>query len=330
MTIREIAKLAGVSSAAVSRYLNNGSLSREKKERIQAVIRETGYRPSEYARALRTRKSRQIGVLVPQIDSESAPRILEGIGQVLEGKGYYFLLTDSGRSMEKEIRMLADFAVSQVDGLILCASVITERHREILENMPFPVVLAGQKSEICSCVYHNDYQAAREVMRHLLESGCRYPAYLGVARQDPAAGEARYQGAKSALEEKGFSMDKIPSALVEFTSHSGYLGMEALLGMGMPVDGVFCASDLIAAGAMACLKDRGLRVPDEISVTGIGHGRVADLVSPRLTTVHYHYRTCGREAAGMLLELLENPGAERREKQLECSLVAGESTQRQG
>lgn len=325
MTIREIARLAGVSSAAVSRYLNHGSLSAEKKERIRAVIRETGYRPSESARALRTRKSRQIGVIVPQIDSESAPRILEGISQVLEVKGYHFLLMDSGRNMKKEIEMLEDFSGSQVDGLILCASVFTRRHREILGDMPFPVVAAGQRTDLCSCVYHDDYQAAREVMGYLLRTGCRHPAYLGVSRRDPAAGEARYRGAESALAEKGFSIDKIPSALTDFTVRSGYRGMKALLEMGTAVDGVFCASDLIAAGAMACLRDRGLRIPDEVRVTGIGHGMVAELVSPRLTTVHYHYRTCGREAAGMLMELLEDPRAGRKEKMLECSLVTGES-----
>ena len=137
MTIQEIARMAGVSSAAVSRYLNQGSLSQEKRERIRAVIEQTDYRPSEYARALRTKRSRQIGVVVPQIDSEAVPRILSGISQELDQENYHFLLMNSSGSMEKEVRMLASFAGSQVDGLILAASQITGGHREEIEKMPF-------------------------------------------------------------------------------------------------------------------------------------------------------------------------------------------------
>ena len=325
MTIQEIARMAGVSSAAVSRYMNQGSLSQEKRERIRAVIEQTDYRPSEYARALRTKRSRQIGVVVPQIDSEAVPRILSGISQELDQENYHFLLMNSSGSMEKEVRMLASFAGSQVDGLILAASQITGGHREEIEKMPFPVVLVGQRTDICSCVYHNDRQAAWAAMNHLLKSGVERPAYLGVTRRDLAAGEARFQGAGAALAQNGFSIEEIPKEEVEFTSESGYRGMEKLLEARETPDGVFCASDLIAAGAMACLRDRGYRVPHQVRVTGIGHGRVADLLTPRLTTVHYHYKTRGREAARMLLELIENPRARRREKQLQVRLVVQES-----
>lgn len=325
MTISEIARLAGVSSASVSRYLNHGSLSEEKKEKIRAVIRETNYKPSEYARALRTKKSRKIGVIVPQIDSESAPRMLRGIHEELEQKGYHVLFMNSERDMDKEIEMLEDFAGSQVDGLILAASVISEKHREYLRSMPFPVVLAGQRSEDFSCVYHDDYSAARKIMGYLLEQGCKYPAYLGVTRKDLAAGEGRYQGVYAALRENGISPEHLPQIQVDFTVEGGYSGMQYLLDRGTKVDGVCCASDLIAAGAMQCLKDRNLKIPSQIKVTGIGHGMLADLLTPRLTTVHYHYRTCGRAAAGILLDLIENPLAGRVEKKLECSLVIQES-----
>lgn len=325
MTIQEIARMAGVSSATVSRYLNQGSLSQEKRERIREVIEQTDYRPSEYARALRTKRSRQIGVVVPQIDSESVPRILSGISQELDRENYHFLLMNSTGSMEEEVRMLGSFANSQVDGLILAASQITAKHRKEIIKMPFPVVLVGQRTDICSCVYHDDYQASLTVMRHLLSSGVRHPAYLGVTRRDLAAGEARYQGARTALRENGLFIENIPREEVEFTSESGYRGMEELLKVQNIPDGIFCASDLIAAGAMACLRDRGYRVPDQMRVTGIGHGTVADLLTPRLTTVHYHYKTSGREAARILLEQIENPRARRREKQLEVRLVVQES-----
>lgn len=321
MTISEIARMAGVSSAAVSRYLNNGSLSEEKRERIAKVIQETNYQPSEYARAMRTKKSRKIGVLVPQLDSESMPRILSGISLVLDKENYNVMLMNSNRSQKKEISMLETFEHSQVDGLILAASVITKRHLQALSRMPFPVVLVGQQSHEYSCVFHNDFQAAYEMMKYLLDTGSCHPAYLGVNCKDKAAGESRRLGVKKALNESGILLEKIPSEEVDFTMDDGYRGMEKILCCKEPVDSVFCATDMIAVGAISCLKDHRKKVPEDVRVTGIGHGVVADILTPKLTTVHYHYQTSGMEAARILLEQIRNPEAERQEKILSYNMI---------
>lgn len=321
MTISEIAKMAGVSSAAVSRYLNNGSLSQEKRERIGKVIMETNYQPSEYARAMRTKKSRRIGVVVPQIDSESVPRLLAGISAVLDKENYTVMLMNSNRSQTKEISMLETFEHTQVDGLILAASVITKRHQLALENLPFPVVIVGQQSRGYSCVFHNDFEASYEMMKYLLDTGSTRPAYLGVNRKDKAAGENRFMGVKKALGEAGISLSSVPRTEVDFTVESGYEGMKELLERQVPIDCVFCATDMIAVGAVSCLRDQGIKVPEDVRVTGIGHGIVADILTPKLTTVHYHYRTSGMEAAKMLLELIQNPDAGRQERMMNYQMI---------
>lgn len=326
MTISEIARLAGVSSAAVSRYLNNGSLSQEKRERIKKVIEENNYQPSENARAMRTKKSMRVGVIVPQIDSESVPQILSGISQVLDQEKYSVMLMNSNQDMEKEITMLETFEHSQVDGLILAASIVTKRHREALKRMPFPVVIIGQQVAGYSCVFHNDFQASYEMMRYLLRSGSKFPAYLGVSRKDKAAGERRYQGVEKALREFGFEMKNIPHAEVNFTMDSGYKGMEKILQKQEKIDSIFCATDMIATGAVLCLKNRGIHIPEEVRIAGLGHGIVADILTPRLTTVEYEYETSGTEAARMLLELIHNPQEKRRERMLDYQIIYREST----
>lgn len=326
MTISEIAKLAQVSSAAVSRYLNNGSLSQEKRERIKKVIEENNYQPSENARAMRTKKSMRVGVIVPQIDSESAPKILSGISQILDQEKYNVMLMNSNQDMGKEITMLETFEHSQVDGLILAASIVTDRHREALKRIPFPVVIIGQQVTGYSCVFHNDFQASYEMMHYLLKSGSKFPAYLGVNRQDKAAGEKRYRGAEKALQEFGFEIKDIPHTEVNFTMESGYSGMERILQEYGNVDSVFCATDMIATGAVLCLKKRGLRIPEDVRIAGIGHGIVADILTPRLTTVEYEYQTSGIEAARMLLELIHNPQEKRRQRMLDYRIIYQEST----
>lgn len=321
MTISEIAKIAGVSSAAVSRYLNNGSLSQEKRERIGKVITETNYRPSDYARIMRTKKSRRIGVVVPQIDSESVPRLLAGISEVLDKKNYTVILMNSNRSLAKEVNILETFEHTQVDGLILAASVITKRHQSALDSLPFPVVIVGQQSQEYSCVFHNDFEAAYKMMKYLLNTGSTRPAYLGVSRKDQSAGENRFSGVKKALEEAGILWNSIPHTEVDFTVEAGYEGMGFLLEQQAPIDSVFCATDMIAVGAVSCLRDHGKRVPEDVRVTGIGHGVVADILTPKLTTVHYHYRTSGMEAAKILLELIENPDAGRQERLMNYQMM---------
>ena len=138
MTIKEIAKLAGVSSAAVSRYLNGGYVSDEKKEQIKKVIEETGYQPSAQARMLRTKKACLIGVVVPKINSESISRITAGIEQVLSARGYQMLLASTDNQPKNELTYLRIFESYPVDGIVLIGTVLTDEHRRFLKESKVP------------------------------------------------------------------------------------------------------------------------------------------------------------------------------------------------
>ena len=148
MTIKEIAKLAGVSSAAVSRYLNGGYVSDEKKEQIKKVIDETGYQPSAQARMLRTKKACLIGVVVPKINSESISRITAGIEKVLSERNYQMLLAGTDNTPAKEIEYMRLFENYPVDGIILVGTMITAEHRRFLKESKVPVVVIGQHTNM--------------------------------------------------------------------------------------------------------------------------------------------------------------------------------------
>lgn len=138
MTIKEIAQLAGVSSAAVSRYLNGGYVSEEKKEQIRKVIEETGYQPSAQARMLRTKKASLVGVVVPKINSESISRITAGIESVLAERGYQMLLAGTDNTPAKEVEYLRLFENYPVDGIILVGTMFTAGHRKFLKETKVP------------------------------------------------------------------------------------------------------------------------------------------------------------------------------------------------
>lgn len=194
MTIKEIAALADVSPSAVSRYLNNGYISREKKERIRAIIEQTGYSPSMHAQTLRTRKTMIIGVVVPKINSESVSQIISGINQSLADHGYQMLLADAENDPVKELEYLNLFKNNPVDGIILLGTSITGKHRAFMRSNTIPMIVIGQQTDLVSCIYHDDILAAYTLTEKMILSGKKRFAYLGAAPEDPACGVNRKHG----------------------------------------------------------------------------------------------------------------------------------------
>ena len=325
MTIAEIASRAGVSKAAVSRYLNNGYVSSEKREAIRRVIEETGYVPSQQAQTLRTGKSRMVGVIVPRIDSESISRVVAGISKVLEAQGYRLLLANTDNNIQKELEYLEVFRSGNVDGVILVATILSGAHKQALGALGCPAVLAGQRMEGMSCVYHDDQGAARAVTELLLQTGRRRIGYIGVTPRDKAAGAARRAGWQAAMREAGQEPDPAWMEQSDFSIDGGYAAAERLLARVPDMEGIFCATDSIAIGAKKRIEEDGRRIPDEISLAGIGHSRLSELVRPKLATAHYYYQTSGEEAARDLLEMIEQGIDRKKQLMLGYEVYPGES-----
>lgn len=233
MTIKEIAKLAGVSSAAVSRYLNGGYVSDEKKEQIKKVIDETGYQPSAQARMLRTKKACLIGVVVPKINSESISRITAGIEKVLSERNYQMLLAGTDNTPAKEIEYMRLFENYPVDGIILVGTMITAEHRRFLKESKVPVVVIGQHTKYANCIYHDDYGAGEAMGCAVAAKSRKEIAYIGVSREDKAAGAAREDGFREGLKRSGKELKDGYYKVAEFTTESGYEKVLELLNENM-------------------------------------------------------------------------------------------------
>lgn len=325
MTIAEIASRAGVSKAAVSRYLNNGYVSSEKREAIRRVIEETGYVPSQQAQTLRTGKSRMVGVIVPRIDSESISRVVAGISKVLEAQGYRLLLANTDNNIQKELEYLEVFRSGNVDGVILVATILSAAHRQAFGALGCPAVLAGQRMEGMSCVYHDDQGAAAAVTGLLLQGGRRRIGYIGVTPRDKAAGAARRAGWQEAMRAAGQEADPAWMEQSDFSIDGGYAAAERLLARVPEIEGIFCATDSIAIGAKKWLEEHGRRIPADIALAGIGHSRLSELVCPKLATAHYYYQASGEEAARDLLEIIEQGVDRKKQLMLGFEVCPGES-----
>ena len=274
--MKDVAELAGVSSAAVSRYLNGGYISTDKAERIKQAIELTGYVRSSQARALRTGSTKLIGVIVPKINSESVSRITAGIGQVLGRRGYQMLLANTDNAADRELEYLDLFQNHPVDGIVLVATMITDEHRRAIESCRVPIVLIGQNVEGAACVYHDDYEAAFELGHALAGRVDGKIAYIGVTEEDRAAGYDRRRGFEAGLRAAGVAL--------------------AFLA---------CATDTMAAGALRAIDEvRGVGEGMH-RVSGFGDNAFLRALTGGIPTVHYGYLTSGVEATNMLLNTLD-------------------------
>lgn len=325
LTIHEIAKMAGVSVSAVSRYLNNGYISEEKSKEIERVIRETGYRPQKQAQILRTKKSKVIGVIVPKISSESVSQTVSGISISLEKKDYQMLLANTENNLKLEIDYLNLLKNNPVDGIIFIATMFTKQHEKVLAALNIPVVIVGQQYQNYSCVFHDDFSSAKELTTKMIQAGRKNLACICVTSEDKAAGLNRRMGFEAALQEHHLELSSARIAQAEFNMESGYEQMQRILHRDAQIDAVFCATDTIAVGAMQALTEAGKSIPRDVSVVGVGFSKLSRVVSPQLTTAQLHYKTSGLESADMLLRMIEDGTVLSKQIMLGYEIVSAQS-----
>lgn len=323
MTLKEVAALAGVSPSAVSRYLNGGSLSEDKSVRIRQAIEQTGYHPNAAAQTLRTGKLRQVGVIVPRIHTVWVSQVTSGIEGVLSARGYLTMLGCTDGDDLQELRYLDMMQANHVAGIILMGTALTPAKADAFRSCRVPLVITGQNFPGLPCVYHDDFGAARELTSRLIQRGRRKLVYLGVDERDAAVGTARRKGVQAALREAGLDWQQLPCSAGDYTTDSGIAGMRRLLEQHPDLDGVICATDAIAHGAMRALREAGRRLPEDVSIAGVGNSWFNEFSQPRLTTARLFQEECGRDAAGILLQMLEHdaPGSPVRKVALGYSIV---------
>ncbi len=325
MNITEFARLAGVSKASVSRYFNGGYLSNEKREQIEAAIARTGYQPSAQAQMLRTRRTRQVALVLPRLTSERCAAMAQGVTEALAGGDYQLQLLPTEGDARRELAALELLAQGRVDGLIWVASVITREHKAMLDGLKRPLVLLGQQHPGCSSVCWDDLGAAKAVTAAMVAGGRTTPALLGGTLQDRAAGAARRRGFEEAVREAGLAVPQSRMLFAQFTMDSGFQQARRLFtGVGPAPDCILCATDAIALGALEYCRSAGLRVPEDVMLAALGDsrpGRLAGLTSARLD-----FRLGGSRAAARLLELLEDQDSPPRSETLGFELRERAST----
>lgn len=300
-TIADIAKIAGVAKSTVSRYLNGGSVGEATRKKIEKAIQETGYTPNPFAQSLKAKKTNIIGTIVPRLDSFASSQTLIGIDERLKELNYQMLISNTSQDLDREIESIYSLANQKMAGIILLATVITDRHLQAIADVNIPVLLIGQEHEEIHSVIHDDYHAGMAIGQYVLEKGHRNIAYLGVTELDVAVGIKRKQGFTKALEGKE-DID-VHYYETEFNIPAAQAAaMEILRNSNQSI--VVCATDNIALGCLKAAYKLGIAVPDTLSVTGFGGYDVTEAIHPGITTAKFHYKEAGKKAAVNMVELV--------------------------
>ncbi len=309
VTIRDVAREAGVSIATVSRYINhNAPISTEVAERLERVMEELEYVPHSAARHLATRKTFVIGVLLTNMQSDFFTPLLNGIESAVRGKGYNMIVAtyragNNGESGKPPI------GPHNVDGLLVFADSLNDGQLSQLSKRKFPVVLihrSSPKNLSLPYITVENKMAAEKLIDHLIEvHGRRRIIFL----RGPLSQEDSYWrecGYKASLKAHHISYD--PDLILEgdFERDIAYRQMKKFLASPHPeFDAVFGGADEAAIGAIMALQEAGFQVPEQVSVVGFDDLKQAASINPSLTTVHAPTESVGRESGERLFSILE-------------------------
>jgi LacI family transcriptional regulator len=307
-TITTVARLANVSVASASRALNGIRTTPATLARVTEAAEAVGYVPNAAARSLRSRRTGQIAFAMPDVANPVYTTMVGSIQEVARAAGWRLMLHSTGGDAQDELGILRDLKRRYVDGLILCSIHLTEAHVAELAAASTPVVVIGRPpaSSSVDSVRANSRGGAAGAVRHLHAAGRRRIALLN-GPQHTAPGSSRRLGYLDGLRACGLERDEeLVEVADDFMVEPGRRAAERLLQRARP-DAIFCANDLLAAGALATLREANLDVPRDVAVVGMDNTALAEHTWPPLTTVDLGSYERARLAAELLLARIEKP-----------------------
>ena len=313
VTIRTVAQMAGVSVPTVSRVFNSPELvNKVTRERILKIAESLDFYPNDRARALRAPKKPIIGVLAWQIKDFFFGELLSGINQAAMQEDMDVLLFDAQLDSKRGMEGLVFLKRQQSDGIIFTSSPVLDDYYAVITRLHVPVVLAlteGSKYNLCSFKI-DDTKAAFDAVGYLVARGHRSLAMISGPIEDAIAGGSRYSGFREAVNHYNLPFGEHQLAFGHYRYEHGYTAMAQLLEHRSEtgITAVFAGSDEMAIGAMRCIHDHGLKVPEDISIIGFDNVPISDMVTPKLTTIVQPFERIGMESVRYLKKALANPG----------------------
>ncbi|ULL13512.1 LacI family transcriptional regulator [Paenibacillus sp. H1-7] len=328
-TIKDVAKLAGVSVATVSRVINkNGYVNDGTKVKVDEAIRKLQYEPNAMARGLATRKTETIALILPDISNPFFPELARAVEDVARTYGYTVILCNSDSEANKEKEYIHILKQRYIDGILFSSHSLKAEDVELMnkENIPFVVLDRAPVQVDCPVVRSKNFEGAQIAVQHLLDVGCSKIAHI-YGPQEMATARERLMGYEDSV--KHFDWFT-PSLLVEgdFSIEGGKRAIELLMSRHPDVDGIFAGNDLMALGVMKKLHQMGIRVPDQIALCGFDGIHLTTITEPEMTTIAQPIYDIGMLATRLLIKKIEGTSENNRVHEFDVRLIPRGSTER--
>lgn len=307
VTLADVAKIAGVSPATVSRFLNDpGSIKVKHREPVEKAIQALNYVPNAAARALASRSSRMIGSVFPRLDSLLFAMVYETLQKKLAEGGYTLVVASSDYDAATEYEQVRNFIANRVDAILLVGTTHDTRTLKLIERSGIPLALVAcwDPSNPLPQIGFSNEDAARSACDHLLELGHTEIAVMsgGQATNDRAS--ARIAGIRQSLSNRGMNLPEERIFRCEFNFESGGRGLRWFMESENPPTAIICGSDVLAAGALFEAQRLGIDVPGNLSITGFDDTEMARMLHPALTSMRTPRRDVASQTARILLACL--------------------------
>lgn len=307
-TLEDVARAAKVSTATVSRCLNqSGKVTKDTRDRVMQAVERLGYTPNFGARALAAKRTQTIGAIIPTMENAIFARGLQAFQETLNEKGYTLLVSSTGYDPEKEAEQIRTLLARGADGLLLIGYDRDESLYNYLEtrDIPYLISWAHRPGEEHPAIGFDNFQSIFELTELVLKKGHRQVAIIsGFTKGNDRAAD-RVKGIRAAMEQAGIDGKTVPCIERPYTVQDGGEALEVLMKRSTQPTAVMCVNDVLAVGALQKAQDLGLTVPNDVSITGFDDIELASLVTPKLTTVHVPHRHMGSLAAQELVNLIE-------------------------
>lgn len=336
VTLKQIAKELDVSISTVSKALRNSiEISEDTRQKVQAFAKLYNYRPNNIALSLKNKKTKTIGIIIPEIVHHFFATVISGIEQVANENGYNVIVCLSNESFDKEVINMEMLANGSIDGFIMSLSKETQLKKDFhhiteVINQGMPVVMFDRITNdvLCDKVIIDDQQAAYDAVEFLISKGFKNIALVTTVDY-VSVGKLRTEGYLNALRIHGIPVNENMIVKIEDIENSASK-IEKLFEENMP-DAIFAVNELFAVTSIKLATKRGLKVPDDISVIGFTDGIISEFSTPSITTVSQNGIKMGGAAAKMLIDRLEMEEEEEENEQyktelIETHLVEREST----
>lgn len=333
-TIKDIANVLNISTAAVSKALHNDSrISEKTKKAVRQVAENLNYQPNHLASALRSGKSKLIGVIVPKTNSNFFSSVIHNIEEGLNTEGYNIIITQSNESYKKECANIDTLLFTQVDGIIasMANETVDLAHYEKIKAAGIPLITfdRGENDLNVDYIGIDDYNSSHIIVDHLVEQGCKRIAHIGGFKRTRIYNN-RIRGYIDALKKHNLPLDEELLIESNLSKEDGRLKMQDLLNLEDRPDAVYVAGDYAALGVLELLKEQNISIPDDIALVGFGNEPFTDMVSPKITSVNQHSYEIGRIAAKTFLEYKDQDQLNQTLKKniLEAELIMRASSKR--